>query len=220
MKRLIREEDVKRAAGYIRRIFVDKNTIITPAARDLAKELGVQFEYNPKAVEGASSQNAEKRVLDEVFPVKVVAIASDHGGFAMKRELIPYLRELGYITHDLGPQTDKACDYPDYALQVAYKVAEGRVDRGIMIDSVGIGSAMAANRVKGVLAAKCNNAYEARSAREHNYANYLTFGAKMIGIEIAKEIVKTFLETKGGALRHQKRIKKILDYEAKKGNEG
>ena len=216
MKRLIREEDIRKAAGYIRRIFVDKNTIITPAARDLAKELGVQFEYNPKAVGASSLKNADTQILKDIFPVKVVAIASDHGGFAMKQQLIPYLRELGYITHDLGPDSDKACDYPDYALLVAERVAEGRVDRGIMIDSVGIGSAMAANRVKGVLAAKCNNAFEARSAREHNYANYLTFGAKMIGIEIAKDIVKTFLETKGGAERHQKRVKKILDYERKK----
>ncbi|HID39567.1 MAG TPA: RpiB/LacA/LacB family sugar-phosphate isomerase [Calditrichaeota bacterium] len=216
MKRLIREEDIRKAAGYIRRIFTDKNTIITPAARDLAKELGVQFEYNPKAVQASSPQKTNRQVLDEVFPVKVVAIASDHGGFAMKRELIPYLRKLGYITHDLGPDSDKACDYPDYALLLAERLAEGKVDRGIMIDSVGIGSAMAANKVKGVLAAKCNNAYEARSAREHNYANYLTFGAKMIGIEIARDIVKTFLETKGGAERHQKRVKKILNYDEKK----
>ena len=83
-----------------------------------------------------------------------------------------------------------------------------------MIGSVGIGSAMAANRVKGVLAAKCNNTFEARSAREHNYANLLTLGAKIIGSEMAKSIVKTFLETPGGAERHQRRVSKILDRQA------
>ena len=92
----------------------------------------------------------------------------------------------------------------------------GEADCGIMIDSVGIGSAMAANRVKGVLAAKCNNAFEARSAREHNYANVLTLGSKMIGIEIIKDIVSAFLNTKGGAERHQKRIKKILHLDRSK----
>ena len=125
--------------------------------------------------------------------------------------LLPYLRKLGYIAHDLGPASDTACDYPDFAFKVAEAVAAEKADKGIMIDSVGIGSAMAANRVPGVLAAKCNNAFEAASAREHNYANVLTLGAKIIGSEMAKSIVKTFLETAGGADRHKKRIKKILD---------
>ena len=131
----------------------------------------------------------------------------------MKEELKSYLRNMEYIVHDFGPMSSDPCDYPDYAIEVAQAVACGKVDRGIMIDSVGIGSAMAANKVKGVLAAKCNNSFEAHSCREHNYANVLTLGAKIIGIEIAKEIVKIFLETSGGAKRHQDRIQKILDYE-------
>jgi len=210
MKKLIREQEVARAAKETKRIFIDKDTIITPSAKDLARATGVRFE-----IPAANSADALSLQIKDIFPVKVVAIASDHGGFEMKKELLPFLRKLGYVTHDLGPAGPESCDYPDYAFKVAELVASGKVDRGIMIDSVGLGSAMAANRIPGVLAAKCNNAFEAQSAREHNYANYLTFGAKMIGIEIAKDIVKTFLETKGGAERHQRRIQRILNYKSK-----
>lgn len=204
-KQLITEQQIRQAAKGSRIIYIDKNAIVSPLARDTAKQLGVSLEFEQQ------EKNPDKR-LEDIFPVKVVAIASDHGGFGMKEVLVKYLRELGYITHDLGPASDQPCDYPDYAFKVAEAVAGGKADRGVMIDSVGIGSAMAANRVKGVLAAKCNNAFEARSAREHNYANVLTIGAKIIGIEIAKEIVKVFLETPGGEERHQERVKKILNY--------
>jgi ribose 5-phosphate isomerase B len=211
MKKVIVEADVRKAARDTKYILIDDRTVITPAAADLAKEKGVIFEK-------ARQTDAGSLLMEQgpnQAPVHSVALASDHGGFDMKKELIPYIEKLGYKVHDLGPANDQACDYPDYAFKVAEMVSTGKVDRGIMIDSVGIGSAMAANRVKGVLAAKCNNAFEARSSREHNYANYLTFGAKIIGIEIAKEIIKVFLETPGGALRHQRRIEKILNYPPK-----
>ena len=204
MKKIIDAYQVRQAAKSVKVILVDKNTLISPLAEELAKELGVRIEPNQSALPESSSFN-------ETFPPKVVAIAADHGGFEMKEWMVPFLRKLGYITHDLGPASDSACDYPDFALKVAQAVAEGKADRGIMIDSVGIGSAMAANRVNGVLAAKCNNTFEAHSAREHNYANVLTMGSKIIGSEIAKSIVKEFLETPGGADRHKNRIKKILD---------
>jgi len=211
MKKVVVEADVRKAARDTKYILIDDRTVITPAAADLAKEKGVVFEK-------VKQTDAESLLMEQganLAPVRTIAIGSDHGGFAMKKELIPYIEMLGYKVHDLGPANDQACDYPDYAFKVAEMVSNGKVDRGIMIDSVGIGSAMAANRVKGILAAKCNNAFEARSSREHNYANYLTFGAKIIGSEIAKEIVKVFLETPGGALRHQKRIEKILEYPKK-----
>jgi len=208
MKKVIVEADVRKAVRDTKVILIDEQTVITPAARDHAKEKGVKFEKSGQA--DAGSLFLEQGPNQS--PVKTIAIASDHGGFAMKKEIIPFIEKLGYHVHDLGPANDKACDYPDYAFKVAEMVSTGKVDRGVMIDSVGIGSAMAANRVKGVLAAKCNNAVEARSSREHNYANYLTFGAKIIGIGMAKEIVKAFLETPGGAIRHQKRVEKILLY--------
>ncbi|MBD3224640.1 MAG: ribose 5-phosphate isomerase B [Caldithrix sp.] len=148
----------------------------------------------------------------EVFPVKRIVLASDHGGYYMKETLTKYLRDKQYTVRDLGPFSPQACDYPDYAFRVAEAVAAGEYERGIMIDSVGIGSAMAANRVTGILAAKCNNGFEARSAREHNNANVLTLGAKIIGIEVAKSIVQIFLDTPAGGERHQRRVHKILNY--------
>lgn len=211
MKRIINEDEVRAAAKSTKIIFLDDQSIVTPAAADLAKEKGVILE--PMA--GISGQQLSPGRVKDHFPVKKVAIASDHGGFTMKEELKLFIEQLGFTAIDLGTNTPNPCDYPDFAFQVAELVAQNKVQRGIMIDSVGIGSAMAANRVKGVLAAKCNNAYEARSSREHNYANVLTMGAKMIGIEIARDIVKVFLQTPGGAERHQKRVEKILSYKPK-----
>jgi len=211
MKRIINEDEVRAAAKSTKIIFLDDQSIVTPAAADLAKEKGVIFE--PMA--GTPEQQSSPGHVQDHFPVRKVAIASDHGGFTMKEELKPFIEQLGLTVLDLGTNTPNPCDYPDFAFPVAELVAQNKVQRGIIIDSVGIGSAMASNRVKGVLAAKCNNAYEARSSREHNYANVLTMGAKMIGIEIAKDIVKVFLQTPGGAERHQKRVEKILSYKPK-----
>lgn len=204
MKKIISAYQVKQAAKHKKIILSDAQTLITPEARDLAGQLGVLIQQQ--------SPQPKSTLLHDIYPVKVVAIASDHGGFELKTKLVAYLRELGYIAHDLGPANDRACDYPDYAFKIAEAVSEGKVDRGIMIDSVGIGSAMAGNKVQGVLAAKCNNTLEAKSAREHNYANVLTLGARVIGVEMAKAIVRAFLETPGGVERHRNRVQKILDY--------
>lgn len=211
MKKLITRQhivDFSKSGASV--YYIAPQSTITPLAADTAKDLGVRFE--PARQDSKDDWSEEKFI--NIYPVRVVAIASDHGGFSMKQELVTYLRSLEYIAHDLGPANDRSCDYPDYAFKVARAVAEGKADRGIMIDSVGIGSAMAANRVPGILAAKCNNTMEARSAREHNYANVLTLGAKIIGIEMSKEITRIFLETPGGVERHVKRIKKILQQQS------
>ncbi|RMH65855.1 MAG: RpiB/LacA/LacB family sugar-phosphate isomerase [Calditrichaeota bacterium] len=207
MKKLIGEEAIRRAATEGRSVRVDAHTVITPAARDLAAQLGVVFEES--AATGGCAH--EPRIFANHTPRKI-AIAADHGGFYLKEELKDYLRGKNFMVTDLGPENAQPCDYPDFAFKVALKVSEGEADAGIMIDSVGIGSAMAANRVPGVLAAKCNNVTEARSAREHNYANYLTLGSKIIGVTAAKEICDAFLNTPGGAERHRKRIAKILNH--------
>ncbi len=204
MKRVITLRDVETAHQHNREIPVDENTIVTPYARDRAKELQVAL---------VKTSGESKNIL---FPsegeVRTVVLGADHGGFALKEELKRDLQEKGYKVIDVGTENDSPCDYPDFAFKVAETVARRQADRGIMIDSVGIGSAMAANRVPGVLAAKCNNVVEAKSAREHNYANVLTLGAKIIGSQMAKEIVQAFLTTPGGAERHQKRVNKILNY--------
>ncbi len=206
MAKIITEQMVIEAAQKSKKIFLEKGTIITPAARDKAKELNVQFEnkVNQKI-------EAEIRQLDN-RSMPLIVVGADHGGYYLKEELKSFLQEQHYPILDVGTHSPDACDYPDFAFKVGKTVASGKAAFGIMIDSVGIGSAMAANRVKGVLAAKCNNTVEAQSAREHNYANVLTLGAKIIGSQMARQIVITFLTTKGGAERHQRRVKKILDY--------
>lgn len=204
MKKIIQEWEVDKAAQKSTVFVMDEQSRLTPAAHDRLKELGLTLQIE-------KSSAVRQTAVKDILPVKIVALAADHGGFEVKEMLREFLRKKGYKVHDLGPSTDAACDYPDYAVKVARMVADQKADCGIMIDSVGIGSAIAANRVKGILAAKCNTAFEARSAREHNYANVLTLGSKTLGLEIIKEIVTTFLNTAGGAERHQRRVKKILD---------
>lgn len=138
-----------------------------------------------------------------------VAIASDHGGFALKEELKGYLAELGYQVADLGPGDDQPVDYPDFALQAAVAVAAGLVDRAVMIDGAGIGSCMVANKVPGCRGALCYDLSTALNAREHNDANLLTLGAGLIGRNLARQIVKTFLETEFAGGRHARRVEKI-----------
>jgi deoxyribose-phosphate aldolase len=148
--------------------------------------------------------------------IKTIAIGADHGGFAMKNELKAYLNDQGYIVDDCGtnipPPT--SVDYPKFAFAVASKVAENQADVGIMIDGAGIGSAMTANKVKGVRAALCYDISTARNAREHNNANMLTLGAGLVALGLAKQIVKTFLTTECTVERHLERVTMIdnLDF--------
>lgn len=145
---------------------------------------------------------------------KTVAIGSDHGGYAMKEMIKSYITELGYMLIDCGTSDSMtAVDYPDFALAAALLVKEGKAWRGIVVDGAGIGSCMAANKVPGVRAALCYDYATAVNSREHNDANLLTLGAGMIGENLAKQIVKTWLTTEFGGGRHQKRIDKIIAIE-------
>ena len=141
--------------------------------------------------------------------VRRVAIGADHGGFPMKEQLKALLAELGYRVQDLGTHSTAAVDYPDFAAAVARAVAGGRAWRGIMVDGAGIGSAMAANKVRGVRAAMCYDVTTAHNAREHNDANLLTLGGTLIGPRLAAEIVRTFLTTEFAGGRHAPRVAKI-----------
>jgi ribose 5-phosphate isomerase B len=138
-----------------------------------------------------------------------VALASDHGGFEMKQDLARYLREVGFRVKDLGTHGKEAVDYPDYALAVAVAVARGEAFRGIVVDGVGVGSAIAANKVPGVRAATCFDAFSARNAREHNDAHVLCIGGRVLDAERAREMARIFLETEFGGDRHAKRVEKI-----------
>ena len=140
-----------------------------------------------------------------------IAIASDHGGYRMKNILKQYLAtELAIeVIDDFGPYDSNSVDYTDFAVMVARSVANGSYDIGIMLDGVGIGSTMAANKIPGVLCANCWDDFTANNAREHNHANMLCIGAQIIGDSLDKTIVKKFIETEPATGRHSARVSKI-----------
>jgi len=143
-----------------------------------------------------------------------VAIGCDHGGYELKEKIKKYISEdLNIQFEDIGTFNTNRCDYPDYAFLVAHQVATKKCDLGIMIDGAGIGSAMMANKVPGILAACANEIYTAHNSRQHNGANVLTIGSMVIGEGVAKDIVKTFLTTKHEGDRNIARVKRILEIE-------
>jgi len=146
---------------------------------------------------------------------KVIAMGSDHGGFALKGELKLYLQGNGYEIFDCGTHSPEAVDYPDFAEAVARKVANGEAWRGIVIDGAGIGSCMAANKVRGARAAMCYDHATAVNSREHNNANVLTLGAGLIGPALAKQIADIWLRTEFGGGRHAPRVEKIMSIESR-----
>jgi len=138
-----------------------------------------------------------------------VAIGNDHGGLNFKDEILALLKELGHEVKDFGCNTHDSVDYPDYAELVCKGVLEGGCDCGILICGSGIGMSMAANRRSGIRAALCQEQFGARMSREHNNANVLCLGARIIGPSLAMEIVRTWLETEFAGGRHQQRIDKF-----------
>lgn len=143
-----------------------------------------------------------------------IAIASDHGGYDYKQELIPYIESLGHQVLDLGCHGPVSVDYPDYGIPCAQAVARGEADRGVVICGTGIGISISANKVPGIRCALCTDPVMARLTREHNDANMLAMGGRIIGIELAKGIVQAFLSTEFSGGRHKTRIDKIAQYEA------
>lgn len=143
-----------------------------------------------------------------------IAIASDHGGYDYKQELIPYIESLGHQVLDLGCHGPASVDYPDYGILCAQAVARGEADQGVVICGTGIGISISANKVPGIRCALCTDPVMARLTREHNDANMLAMGGRIIGIELAKGIVQVFLSTEFSGGRHKTRIDKIAQYEA------
>jgi ribose 5-phosphate isomerase B len=205
----ITEAAVRAAAGGSRTITLAKGSVVTPAARDLAKALGVALVKLVPGVGDRVSSDTRHPLPDTRHPAPVVALGADHGGFPMKESLKKVLEELGATVLDVGTHSTDAVDYPDFAVAVARAVAEGRARLGIMVDGAGIGSSMAANKVPGVRAALCYDITTAQNAREHNNANVLTLGGTLIGQRLAAEIAKTFLITPFGGGRHAGRVAKI-----------
>jgi RpiB/LacA/LacB family sugar-phosphate isomerase len=195
MKDIITAEDVT-AVPPGGEVHGSAGAIVTPWAREVAASRGVRI------VLGTSAPGAI-----------AVAIGADHGGYALKEEIKHFLGRLGYRFRDHGAFSTDPVDYPDVALAVATAVSGGEARLGILVDAAGLGSAMAANKVKGVRAAPCTDAAAARNAREHNDANVLTLGAKYIDPPRAREIVEVFLTAQCTEERHRRRVQKITAIE-------
>lgn len=144
----------------------------------------------------------------------MIAIACDHAALDMKKSLMESFEKKGYTFKDFGCYDNKSVDYPDYAAAVAKSVASGECEKGILICGTGIGMSMAANKVKGIRCALCGDVFSAKATREHNDANVLAMGARVIGIGLAEMITDAFLSTPfSGEKRHQNRIDKITALE-------
>ena len=146
-----------------------------------------------------------------------VALGADHGGFSLKAELLPWLQDQGYEVLDLGAHTlDPADDYPDFAIAVAQAVASGEAQRGIVVCGSGVGACIVANKMTGIRACLCHDTYSAHQGVEHDDMNVLCLGARVIGVELARELVSAFLKARfSGEERHRRRLQKVLDFESR-----
>lgn len=149
-----------------------------------------------------------------------IAVGSDHAGYRLKCQVADYVRQLGHEVLDFGTHSEDSVDYPDFALEVTGAVTRGEADLGILVCGTGLGMAIAANKVKGIRAVTCSDTYSARSAREHNDANVLCLGARVIGSGLALDIVKAWLEAEFQGGRHARRVQKIADIENIADNQG
>ncbi|MCR4440665.1 MAG: ribose 5-phosphate isomerase B [Peptococcaceae bacterium] len=138
-----------------------------------------------------------------------IALGSDHGGFLLKEEIKRWLSEKGYAVEDFGARSTEPCDYPDIAVEVATAVASGRCEKGILVCGTGIGVSIAANKVPGIRAALCHDTFSARASREHNDANILALGERVVGHGLALEIVRVWLDSVFAGGRHKRRVDKI-----------
>jgi ribose 5-phosphate isomerase B len=177
-------------------------SIVTPSARDLARERGVVLREVPA-----------DQINRTAPPAETVAIGADHGGFGLKEALKPLFTELRLQVMDVGVFDDKPADYPDLAEKVALAVVNGQAARGVVIDGAGIGSSMAANKVPGARAALCYDKASAQNSREHNDSNVLTLGSRLLTRSQAEDVLRVWLTTPFAGGRHQKRIDKIVNLE-------
>jgi ribose 5-phosphate isomerase B len=163
----------------------------------------------------AAASNPASPARTESSSRKVVAIGADHGGYELKEALKSEITTLGFDVRDMGTNSKDGVDYPDFAHAVAQSVGTGKAWRGIMIDGAGIGSCIVANKVPGVRAGMAYDYSSAVNSREHNDTNVLTLGAGLIGVNLAKQIVKTWLTTEFAGGRHTPRVDKIKSVEKK-----
>src|SRR5262245_27591880 len=208
MKRfdIITESDA-RVLAHGETVMMARGGHVTPLARDTLRE-----RRDTVVDEGrASPEDAALAPPD----IRRLAIASDHTGITLRKALVEWLRGRGLAVEDLGTESTDPVDYPDVAASVARRVAAGEADGGIVIDGAGIGSAIAANKIRGVRAVMAPTETIARYAREHNGANVLTLGATLITADEAKAIVTTWLKTAMREPRYIRRLAKIRDLETR-----
>jgi ribose 5-phosphate isomerase B len=179
---------------------------VTPLAQDTLKARGVTVVHEGRA-------SVDEAALAPRADIRIVAIASDHTGTKLRQALVVFLRGRGLSVNDLGTDSTEPVDYPDVAASVARPVARGEADAGIVIDGAGIGSAIAANKIRGVRAVMATTELIARYSREHNGANVLTLGATLVSPEEARAIVTTWLTTPMKEPRYIRRLAKIRDLE-------
>jgi ribose 5-phosphate isomerase B len=178
---------------------VREDAILTPSAQDILRARNINITHRKR-----HSRSGTQRII---------ALGADHGGFEMKEQLKRWLSGWGYQHRDFGTSSGDAVDYPDFAHAVARAVADHLCDLGIILDGAGIGSCMTANKVPGVRAAMCYDEATAKNSREHNYANVLTLGAKMLSAEQLRKVVEVWLATDEGEARHGKRVAKMMAIE-------
>ncbi len=198
MRPVVTESDIP-LSGELR---VGCGAIVTPSARDVAKLRGVEIVILPEG-EKPAGPGADR----------TLAVGSDHGGFELKQKLLVVFEELGLAVRDVGVHHGETADYPDIARQVAELVAKGECARGVIVDGAGIGSAMVANKIAGVRAALCYDKASARNSREHNDANVLTLGGRLLTQTQAEDVLRTWLGTPFGGGRHAARVEKIKEIE-------
>ncbi len=212
MKKLITERDILAASKERRsRLQAAAETIVTPAAKDAARTRKIAIVKPASTLESLTISTPRQ----QNSKIQAIVMGCDHGGFDLKIMLREFVEDMGYVTEDVGTFSTESVDYPDYAHLVAQKIAKNQMMVGVIIDGAGVGSAMTANKVPGVRAAACYDVYTAANSREHNYANVLTLGSRVTGIDIAKQILKVWLETDYGAERHKRRVDKIMQVEKK-----
>lgn len=213
MKRdLVGADHVRRVAKAARELrLVKGRSLLTDEARDLAHRLGLKMIWiDPKAPPASAGPAPSSGFASDTTPRAQVALGADHGGWPLKERLRLLLEREGWTVLDLGCHGSEAVDYPDYARAVAEAVANGRAARGVMVDSVGVASAMVANRVPGVRAAACESLATALSSRRHNDANLLTLGGKLLDGELACRMVQAWLDEPYEGGRHQARVDKMM----------
>jgi len=209
-RRVVTVEDVEAARDGELRLPAD--AIVTDRAREVAADRGIKLLL--EGAEGAEPSTQSRAADEPCEPGRtpsrgLVALGSDHAGYELKEYLKRFLTDLGYAVEDLGTHSTESVDYPDFARAVAEAVVAGKASRGIVVDGAGIGSAIAANKIPGARAALCYDRTTARNSREHNDANILTLGARLIAPEQAREIAALWLATPFAAGRHQQRVDKI-----------